>query len=68
MNVQITSGYITLGQLLKHINLVHTGGQVKEFVISNRIAVNGALTTQRGKKIYPGDSVQINDTVIEISG
>ncbi|MGI6365731.1 MAG: RNA-binding S4 domain-containing protein [Bacillota bacterium] len=68
MKVAIQSPYITLGQFLKLVNLVQSGGQAKAFVVGNQIQVNGVLTRQRGKKIYPGDKVEVSGTVYEITG
>ncbi|MTI93890.1 MAG: S4 domain-containing protein YaaA [Firmicutes bacterium] len=59
MKVTITTEFITLGQFLKHADLVATGGQVKPFLESNTVLVNNQPTVQRGKKLYPGDSISI---------
>lgn len=58
-SVSIHSEYITLGQLLKKLNLLGTGGQVKHFLSENRVTVNGEPETRRGRKIYPQDRVDI---------
>ncbi|OWZ83470.1 RNA-binding S4 domain-containing protein [Natranaerobius trueperi] len=62
-NVSIETEYITLGQLLKYTNLVSTGGEVKHLIESNRILINGNETNKRGKKIYPGDEIIINNNL-----
>ncbi len=59
--VHIKDEYITLGQLLKIIDLVSSGGETKIFLNSNKILVNNELENRRGKKLY-------KDDVIEISG
>ncbi|QKG83008.1 S4 domain-containing protein YaaA [Kroppenstedtia pulmonis] len=58
-SVSIHSEYITLGQLLKKLNLLGTGGQVKHFLSENRVTVNGEPEMRRGRKIYPQDCVDI---------
>jgi len=68
VKVTIQSSYITLGQFLKLANLVQSGGQAKAFIAGNQIQVNGVPTRQQEKKLYPGDKVEINDTVYEITG
>jgi ribosome-associated protein len=68
VKIEIQSSYITLGQFLKHVNIIQSGGQAKAFVIGNQIEVNGVITRQRGKKLYPGDRVDVNNTVYEITG
>ncbi|ACB83602.1 S4 domain-containing protein YaaA [Natranaerobius thermophilus] len=67
--VEINSEYITLGQLLKYVNIVATGGEVKHFLKEEDIEVNGEKTEQRGKKLYPGDIVNLKDQeeIIEIT-
>lgn len=58
-NVKINTEYITLGQLLKHVNIVSSGGMVKPFLAENKISVNDLDESRRGKKLYPGDKVTI---------
>jgi ribosome-associated protein len=60
--VPITTPYITLGQLLKVTGAIDTGGQVKWFLSEFTITVNGEAEQRRGKKLYPGDIIEI-DTV-----
>jgi ribosome-associated protein len=60
--VPITTPYITLGQLLKVTGAIDTGGQVKWFLSEFPITVNGEEEQRRGKKLYPGDMIEI-DTV-----
>lgn len=59
--LKIYTEYITLSQLLKLAGLISTGGQAKSFIAHNSIQVNGQAVHQRGKKIYPGDVVQVNN-------
>lgn len=61
--ILIHTEYITLGQCLKHINLVSSGGEVKHFLANNLVSVNGLKETRRGKKIYPGDTVTIMNEI-----
>ena len=58
-NIKINTEYITLGQLLKHANIVSSGGMVKPFLAENKISVNDLEEARRGKKLYPGDKVTI---------
>ena len=60
--VVIKTEYITLGQLLKYASIVGSGGEVKIFLQSTDIFLNGELENRRGKKIYPGDQVRIEYT------
>lgn len=50
--------YITLGQLVKAVNEVSSGGEVKEYLANNAPIVNGEVENRRGRKLRPGDVVQ----------
>ena len=58
-NVEISSEYIELGQFLKMIDLVSSGGEAKSFLRDNKVLVNEEPDNRRGRKLYPGDIVEI---------
>lgn len=62
---KIKGPYITLGQFVKAINLVSSGGMEKAFLQEATIIYNGEKENRRGKKIYPKDRVIINGTPYE---
>ncbi|GAX88721.1 S4 domain-containing protein YaaA [Effusibacillus lacus] len=57
--VEVTSDEITLGQLLKYADIVGSGGEVKVFLREERILVNGEPENRRGRKLRPGDRIEI---------
>jgi S4 domain protein YaaA len=59
--ITIFKDYITLGQSLKELGLIQTGGQAKSFLAENgeHIFYNGEPESRRGKKIYPGDTLEL---------
>lgn len=59
--VEIDREFITLGQLLKFENIVPSGGMVKIFLTDYEVLVNGQQDQRRGRKLYPGDVVQIKE-------
>ena len=59
--VIISSEYITLGQFIKYVNIVSSGGMVKTILAEYKIYVNDILEARRGKKLYPGDKVLIKN-------
>lgn len=59
--VVINTEYITLGQLLKMENIIETGGLAKVFLSETEVLVNGIKEQRRGKKLFPGDIVNIKD-------
>lgn len=59
--VVINTEYITLGQLLKMENIIETGGLAKVFLSETEVLVNGIKEQRRGKKLFPGDIVNIKN-------
>jgi ribosome-associated protein YbcJ (S4-like RNA binding protein) len=57
--VAIHGGWITLGQLLKRLAYIQTGGEAKSWLVENRVLVNGKPESRRGRKLHPGDTLQI---------
>lgn len=58
MEIKISTPYIKLGQFLKYIDLISTGGEEKHFLIAHDIFVNDILEKRRGRKLYPGDKIK----------
>jgi ribosome-associated protein len=61
--IQITTEFIKLDSLLKFANVCETGGMAKEAIQSGDVLVNGQVCTMRGKKIRPGDVVEVGGQV-----
>jgi ribosome-associated protein len=57
--VPVHGAYIELQQLLKRLDIVQSGGEVKIFLAETEIIVNGDYESRRGRKLYPGDLVVI---------
>lgn len=60
IQIQIKDDYITLGQLLKLADIVSSGGEVKVYLSEHTLEVNGEQETRRGRKLYPGDLILID--------
>ena len=58
---------ITLGQFLKLAGLVDTGGDAKMLVGTGCVTVNGEVETRRGRKLWPGDTVESRDFAVTVS-
>lgn len=58
--IEIDTPYIKLGQLLKLCGVIATGGQAKGFLAEGKVLLNGTVEMRRGKKVYPGDLVQVD--------
>ena len=59
--VTIKTEFIKLGQVIKLASLVGQSSDVKILIAEGLVKVNGEVATQRGKKIYPGDVVEVED-------
>ena len=57
-NIEITTEYIKLQDLMKLADLVSTGGEAKLLIQDGEVLVNGEVCTMRGKKLRPGDVVE----------
>jgi ribosome-associated protein len=53
--------FIKLDQFLKLAQAVQTGGEAKHLIRSGAVMVNGVEETRRGRKLYHGDQVQLED-------
>ena len=66
--IEITSEFIKLDSFLKFSGLCETGGEAKLCVEDGLVRVNGEVCTQRGKKLRPGDTVELDGTALEVAG
>jgi ribosome-associated protein len=59
--IQIRPGEdtIRLGQLLKLVDAVPTGAQVKDVLFSGVVTVNGEQEERRGRQLHRGDVVAV---------
>lgn len=61
--IKITTEFIKLDSLLKFAAVVGTGGEAKDAIQSGDVTVNGEVCTMRGKKIRPGDRVELGGEI-----
>lgn len=66
-NIIITTEFIKLQDLLKFASLVSTGGEAKIIIQEGEVKVNGEVCTMRGKKIRPGDIVELGGQQLTVS-
>lgn len=67
MNFPISEEYIELCKLLKAANLVMSGGEAKEVISQGLATVDGVLETRKRCKIRPGQTVQFEDHIINVT-
>lgn len=58
--------HIQLNNLLKVMRLVGTGGEANIRIDNGEVRVNGAVETQRRKKLRSGDTVEFGKKVIQL--
>ena len=63
---KITTEFIKLEGILKYEGIVATGGEGKQVIQEGEVKVNGEVCTQRGKKIRPGDVVELGDVRLTV--
>jgi ribosome-associated protein len=57
--------FIELNKLLKVLGLVGTGGESHQRIDNGEVKVNGAVETQRRKKLRVGDKIEFaGETVV----
>ena len=69
IEIEITTEYIKLDQLLKFSQIAENGAMAKEMIWDEIVSVNGEICTMRGKKIRQGDVVlvEFEDESFEIT-
>ncbi|AEB28755.1 putative RNA binding protein [Carnobacterium sp. 17-4] len=59
--IKIDREFITLGQFLKHENIISSGGMAKWYLSEHTVLLDNEVENRRGKKLYPGSVVEIPD-------
>lgn len=62
----IHTEFIKLDSFLKFAGAVETGGGAKELIQAGEVLVNGEPCRMRGKKLRPGDRVQLLGCCYEV--
>ncbi|OUQ22268.1 hypothetical protein B5E80_14530 [Flavonifractor sp. An135] len=57
--IKISTEFIKLEAFLKFAGAVSTGGEAKNLIQDSLVKVNGEVCTMRGKKLRPGDTVEL---------
>lgn len=63
----IRTEYIHLDQALKLAGLAGSGGEAKAIVKSGSVSVNGTTETRRGRKLRPGDVIELDGIIMRIA-
>lgn len=67
--IEITTEFIKLDQLLKFSGIAENGAIAKEMILDGIASVNGEICTMRGKKVRSGDVVTVDfeDEMFELT-
>ncbi|MDY0301926.1 MAG: RNA-binding S4 domain-containing protein [Trichlorobacter sp.] len=63
---EIKDDAIKLDSFLKLADLVMSGGEAKQLIQNGYVQVNGQPETKRGRKLYDGDRVKLDDAGVFI--
>ena len=66
--LEITTEFIKLDSALKLANLTQSGGEAKSIIQEGYVLVNGEVCAQRGRKLRPGDVIELAGQKIQIAG
>ena len=66
--IKITTEFIKLESFLKLCGASFTGGEAKNRIQNGEVQVDGEVCTMRGKKLYPGARVTIDESTYLVKG
>jgi ribosome-associated protein len=61
--MKIDTPYIKLDSFLKAVNAASSGGDAKFLITGGDVLVNGEIELRRGRKLYPGDRIEVGGKV-----
>jgi ribosome-associated protein len=65
--IAIRGEMIRLGQLLKLAGIVDSGAEIRGFLASQPVLVNGGRELRRGRQLHRGDVVQVGDEELRLT-
>lgn len=64
--IKLREEFIKLGQAVKAAGMVESGVEAKTVIQDGQVKVNGIVETQRGKKLFGGETVFYNGEEVKI--
>ena len=64
--VILKTEFMTLGQMLKEVTVISSGGQAKWYLAENTVLVDGEPENRRGRKLYPGMMVEVPEVGLSL--
>lgn len=65
--VKLDTEFITLGQLLKELDLISSGGMAKWYLGEYDVYVNQEAENRRGRKLYLNDVIDLPNEALVIT-
>ena len=65
--IAIRTEFIKLDALMKFSALVESGGEAKQLILNGLVKVNGEVCLQRGKKLFPGDTISFDGQTVRVT-
>jgi len=65
--IQIRGEMIRLGQLLKLVDVVDSGSEVKDLLADTPVTVNGEPESRRGRQLHPGDVIVVAGRALRLA-
>lgn len=65
-DVPIGGEIIRLGQFMKFVGFLDSGGDVKEAILDGDVAVNGEVDRRRGRQLQLGDIVTFSGRSVRV--
>lgn len=65
--IKINEEFIRLDNLMKFSGMCNSGGRAKYLIQNGEVKLNGEVCTMRGKKIRPGDKIEYQNRMIEVT-
>ncbi|MGI8712494.1 MAG: RNA-binding S4 domain-containing protein [Solirubrobacteraceae bacterium] len=65
-DVPIRGEMIRLGQLLKLAGMIDSGAEVKTFLATEPVLINGDREARRGRQLHAGDVVALGDQELRL--
>ena len=59
MKIKINTEFIKISQAVKLANVVSSGSEAKSVISDGLVKLNGETVSQRGKKVYKGDVIEV---------
>ena len=66
LDIEISTEYIKLDQLLKFSAVAENGAHAKDIILNDNVLLNGVRAVERGRKIRTGDVVTVGDIEIHV--